>query len=81
MKPEILIKPDPARAADLGVSVQAIARTASLATIGDIDSSLAKFDLPDRQIPIRVQLADRFRNDLETLRNLRVPSQNGGVSS
>ena len=79
VKPEILIKPDPARAADLGVSVQAIARTASLATIGDIDSTLAKFDLPDRQIPIRVQLADRFRNDLETLKNIRVPSQNGGV--
>ncbi len=79
VKPEILIAPDPARAADLGVSVQAIARTASLATIGDNDSSLAKFDLSDRQIPIRVQLAERFRNDLETLKNIRVPSQNGGV--
>ncbi|MGK7900531.1 MAG: efflux RND transporter permease subunit [Hormoscilla sp.] len=79
VKPEILITPDPARAADLGVSVQAIARTASLATIGDNDSSLAKFDLEDRQIPIRVQLAESFRNDLETLKNIRVPSQNGGV--
>jgi len=79
VKPEILIAPDPARAADLGVSVQAIARTTSLATIGDNDSSLAKFDLSDRQIPIRVQLAERFRNDLETLKNIRVPSQNGGV--
>ncbi|MEB3211564.1 MAG: efflux RND transporter permease subunit, partial [Leptolyngbyaceae bacterium] len=51
VKPELLIRPDPSRAADLGVSVQAIARTASLATLGDIEANLAKFDLPDRQIP------------------------------
>ncbi|NEQ72947.1 MAG: efflux RND transporter permease subunit [Okeania sp. SIO2C9] len=79
VKPEILIKPLPARAGDLGVSVQAIARTASLATLGDRESSLAKFDLPDRQIPIRVQLAEEFRNDLDAIKNLRIPSQNGGL--
>ncbi|MGD1805520.1 efflux RND transporter permease subunit [Dapis sp. BLCC M126] len=79
VKPEILIKPLPARAGDLGVSVQAIARTASLATLGDIDSNLAKFDLADRQIPIRVQLAEEFRNDLDAIKNLRIPSQNGGL--
>jgi len=77
VKPELLIRPDPARAADLGVSVQAIARTASLATLGDLDANLAKFDLPDRQIPIRVQIAPEQRNDLNTLRNLDVPSRAG----
>lgn len=77
VKPEILIKPDPKRAADLGVSVQAIARTASLATIGDIESNLAKFDLSDRQIPIRVQLAQEYRDNLELLKNLQIPSQRG----
>ena len=77
VKPEILIKPDPQRAADLGVSVQAIARTASLATIGDIESNLAKFDLPDRQIPIRVQLAPEYRDNLQLLKNLQIPSQRG----
>ncbi len=77
VKPEIAIRPDPDRAADLGVSVQAIARTASLALIGGNDSSLAKFDLPDRQIPIRVQIDPQQRNDLETLKNLQVPSTNG----
>lgn len=76
VKPEILVKPDPLRAADLGVSVLSIARTASLATIGDIDANLAKFDLPDRQIPIRVQLATEFRNDIETIQNLQVPGKN-----
>ncbi len=77
IKPEIVIVPNPARAADLGVSVQSIARTASLALIGDLESNLAKFDLPDRQIPIRVQLDPASRDDIETLKNLRVPSQNG----
>lgn len=79
VKPEIVIRPDPARAADLGVSIQAIARTASLATLGDIESNLAKFDLPDRQIPIRVQIDPAERTDLNTLKNLRVPSQTGAL--
>ncbi|MEG4628865.1 efflux RND transporter permease subunit [Microcoleus sp. AR_TQ3_B6] len=76
VKPEILVKPDPNRAADQGVSVQQIARTASLATIGDIDSNLAKFDLPDRQIPIHVMLVPQFRSDIETIKNLQVPAKN-----
>lgn len=77
VKPEIIIEPDPVRAGDLGVSVQSIARTASLALIGDIESSLAKFNLPDRQIPIRVKIAAEGRSEIESLKNLRVPSSNG----
>ncbi|HAX90461.1 MAG TPA: ABC transporter permease, partial [Cyanobacteria bacterium UBA11370] len=76
VKPEIVIEPDPQRAADLGVSVGAIARTASLALIGDNESNLAKFNLADRQIPIRIQLDPESRNDINTLKNLQVPSQN-----
>lgn len=76
VQPEILIIPDPARAADLGVTVQAIARTASLATIGDNEANLAKFNLPDRQIPIRVQITPTARNDIDTITNLRVPGKN-----
>ncbi|MBF2019794.1 MAG: efflux RND transporter permease subunit [Hydrococcus sp. C42_A2020_068] len=77
VKPEIVIIPNAERAADLGVSVQAIARTASLAFIGDNDSNLAKFNLPDRQIPIRVQIEPKRRNDIETLKNLRIPGNDG----
>lgn len=76
VKPEILVIPDPARAADLGVTVNAIARTASLATLGDNDANLAKFNLPDRQIPIRVQIDPQAREDINTLRNLQVPGAN-----
>ncbi|MBV8883783.1 MAG: efflux RND transporter permease subunit [Chroococcidiopsidaceae cyanobacterium CP_BM_RX_35] len=75
-QPEILIKPDLQQAADQGVTVQAIANTATLATIGDIDANLAKFDLPNRQIPILVELDPRFRNNIDTIKNLQVPGKN-----
>ncbi|MEO0769160.1 MAG: efflux RND transporter permease subunit [Cyanobacteria bacterium J06649_4] len=77
VQPEVLIRPDPRRAADLGVSVASIARTASLATLGDSESNLADFDAGDRQIPIRVRLNQAVTADLSTLENLQVPSQSG----
>ena len=79
VKPELIIEPNPARAADLGVSVSAIAQTASLALIGGNDASLAKFNLSDRQIPIRVKIASDRRDEIETLEKLRVPSRNGNL--
>ncbi len=77
VKPEITIVPDPFRAKDLGVSVQAIANTTSLALLGEIESNLAKFNLADRQIPIRVQLDPKERKNIDTIRNLLVPSDRG----
>jgi multidrug efflux pump subunit AcrB len=79
VKPEILITPDPVRAADQGVTVQQIARTANLATLGDFDANLAKFDLPDRQIPIRVQLDPKFHTNIDTIRNLQIQTQSGAL--
>ncbi len=79
VRPEILVIPDPQRAGDLGVTVQSIARTASLATIGDNESTLAKFNLSDRQIPIRVQIDPKAKADINSLKNLQVPSQNGSL--
>lgn len=76
VKPEIAIIPNVERAADLGVSVTDIGRTAALALLGDTSSNLAKFNLPDRQIPIRVLLDPEQRKDKSTLENLRVPSRN-----
>ncbi|MCI0752332.1 efflux RND transporter permease subunit [Teichococcus vastitatis] len=71
-RPELQIVPREARAAELGVSVAAIGQTARIATIGDVDQNLARFNLPDRQIPIRVMLDEAARGDLATLRTLRV---------
>jgi hydrophobe/amphiphile efflux-1 (HAE1) family protein len=79
VQPEILVKPNMAQAADQGVSVYTIARTASIATLGDNASNLAKFDLPDRQIPIRVQIDPKYRNDVNTMRNLQVPTKSGDL--
>jgi len=79
VKPEVIIEPDPQRAADLGVSVQAIANTASLASIGNSEFNLAKFNLSDRQIPIRVQINPEKRQNIETLKNLRIPNRSGSL--
>ena len=76
-RPELLVKPDPERAAQLGVTVASLARTAQLATIGDQEQNLAKFDLTDRQVDIRVQLAPEARTDLEQIEMVKVPSNLG----
>ena len=77
VKPELIIEPNTQRATDLGVSVQAIANTASLALIGDTDSNLAKFNLSDRQIPIRVQIDPQQRTNIQNIQNLLVPGAEG----
>jgi multidrug efflux pump subunit AcrB len=78
-RPEILIRPDPARAADLGVSTVDIAEAARVATSGDLRQRLAKLNLAERQIPIRVQLADTSLSDASVLEQLRVPGARGSV--
>lgn len=79
VKSEVAIIPDPVRAKERGVSVADISRTAFIATIGSIDSNLAKFNLSDRQIPIRVQLDSQAQKDINTIKNLQIPSNNGSL--
>ncbi len=79
LRPEVVIRPDPARAADLGVSTVDIAEAARVATSGDFRQRLAKLNLAERQIPIRVQLADASLADGSVLRLLRVPGSQGPV--
>jgi HAE1 family hydrophobic/amphiphilic exporter-1 len=71
-RPEILVRPDFDLAAEQGVSVSSLARTALVATLGDNDQNLAKFELSDRQVNIRVQLDPARSGGLETIRNLKV---------
>ncbi len=77
-RPEITIKPHFDLAADLGVTTSALSQTIRIATLGDINQNSAKFSLSDRQIPIRVSIAENARQNLATLQNLPVPTQNGG---
>ena len=79
MKPEIVIRPLPDRAAELGVATDTLSIVTRIATSGDVDNSLAKLNLANRQIPIRVQLPDSTRGDLEQIRLLSVPSRAGHV--
>ena len=77
-RPEIVIKPDLDMAAQMGVTTDALSQTIRIATIGEIDQNAAKFSLSDRQIPIRVALDENSRSDISTIRNLPVPTANGG---
>jgi multidrug efflux pump subunit AcrB len=79
LRPEIVIRPDPARAADLGVSTVDIAEAARIATSGDFRQRLAKLNLAERQVPIRVQLADTSLTEGSVLSQLRVPGSQGPV--
>ena len=76
---EIRVRPRTDVAADLGVSTAAIAQTVRVGTIGDIGANLAKFTTGERQIPIRVQLPDPLRGDIDLLRSLKVPVKGGAV--
>ncbi len=76
-RPEIIVEPRLDLAADLGVTTAALSQTIRIATIGDIDQNAAKFSLSDRQIPIRVLLAEDSRRSLSTLENLPVPTSRG----
>jgi multidrug efflux pump subunit AcrB len=78
-RPELVVRPDVARAADLGVTSAAIAETLRVATAGDYSQALAKLNLSERQIPVVVRLADSGRDDLDTLRRLPVPGARGPV--
>ncbi len=77
-RPELLIEPREDLAASLGVSTQALSQAIRIATLGDIDQNAAKFSLSDRQIPIRVRLAENDRRDVATIQNLPVPTASGG---
>ncbi len=77
-RPEIRILPRSDRAAELGVSTDALAEAIRVATLGDIDANLAKFNAGDRLVPMRVALPRLARGDLDTLGNLRVTTSRGG---
>ena len=78
-RPELRVVPIADVAADLGVSTEAISEAVRIATIGDIAANLAKFDVGDRQVPIRVQLEERARGDREVLGSLKVATGSGAA--
>jgi HAE1 family hydrophobic/amphiphilic exporter-1 len=75
--PEIVILPRKDEAARLGTTAQAIAAAARVATVGDIDANVPKFNDGGRRIPIRVRLSEAARTDLETIKALPVATATG----
>lgn len=80
VRTEWVVRPDFARAADLGVTSSTIAETLRVATIGDYDQELAKLNLNERQVPVVVRLSDAARRDVETLKRMPVPGARGPVA-
>ena len=79
VRAEIAIRPDFAKAADLGVTSAAIGETLRIATVGDYESALSKLNLSQRQVPIVVKLDTGARQDLDVLGRLMVPGVKGPV--
>jgi multidrug efflux pump subunit AcrB len=79
IRPEIAVRPDFARAADLGVTSLAIADTLRVSTLGDYSAALAKLNLSQRQVPILVRLDDEARRDLSMIGRLTLPGTRGPV--
>jgi multidrug efflux pump subunit AcrB len=79
IRPEVAVRPDFAKAADLGVTSTAIADTLRIATAGDYDIALPKLNLSQRQVPIVVKLQESARKDLSLLERLAVPGARGPV--
>ena len=78
-RPELRVIPIADVAAELGVSTEAISEAVRIATIGDVGANLAKFNVGDRQVPIRVQLDESARSDVKMLEQLKVATGGGAV--
>lgn len=76
-QPEVTIRPDFARAAQAGVTTRDISDTIRIATSGDYNTSLAKLNLPERQVAINVRATDAERNSIASFSNLKVRGNNG----
>lgn len=76
-RPEIIVIPDLARAAELGITTDAIAQAIRVSTVGDFDARLSKLNLDTRQLDIRVRLPNATRSDMQRLQTLRIPGRGG----
>ena len=79
VRPELVIRPDFAKAADLGITTQNIAETVRIATAGDFDQNLAKLNLSQRQIPIVIQLPLSARQDQDLIKRLMITGSKGPI--
>lgn len=78
-KPELRVRIDRERAADLGVEVQDIALALRIMVGGDERTSRFRDPALNDDYDVQVRLDERWRTDAETVSRLYVPSQNNGL--
>ena len=76
-RPELRVYPRSDVAAELGITTETISEAVRIATIGDIGANLAKFDVGERQVPIRVQLKTSARESRQLIENLKIATASG----
>jgi hydrophobic/amphiphilic exporter-1 (mainly G- bacteria), HAE1 family len=76
-RPELIVRPRLEEAARFGISTETISEAVRVATIGDVGPALAKFNIKDRLIPIRVQLDEDARNDLRWVESMMITGNSG----
>jgi hydrophobe/amphiphile efflux-1 (HAE1) family protein len=78
-RPELRVIPKSDIAAELGISTDQISEVVRIATIGDVGANLAKLNIDDRQIPIRVQIDEASRGNLQLLEGLKITTASGQI--
>jgi multidrug efflux pump subunit AcrB len=78
-RPEIIVRPDLVRAAERGIATAAIGEAMRITTSGDFDPLVARLNLDNRQIYIRVRMADAERREIDSIGNLRLAGRDGFV--
>ena len=78
-KPELRVKIDRARAADLGVDMSAIATSLRLMVGGDEEVSRFRDASVNEDYDVQLRLTDRDRSDAAGVLRLYVPSSRGGL--
>jgi HAE1 family hydrophobic/amphiphilic exporter-1 len=78
-KPELRVEIDRRRAADLGVSVQDIARALRIMVGGDEEVSRFRDVLVNEDYDVQLRLQQQYRENPDTILQLYVPRQGGGL--
>lgn len=77
--PELLVTPDTARAAALGITATEIAQTVSIATLGDTGANLPKFNAGDRQLSVVVSVGEDGLRNADDIAQLPIVGSRGTV--
>ncbi len=78
-KPELRVKIDRARAADLGVDTSDISSNLRLMVGGEDQASRFRDETINEDYDVQLRLSERDRSDPETVSRLYVPSSRGGL--